>query len=151
VIPLEASTTLRLILSWISIAGSSGPLSIHQTAFSGFTVLVFQLLNTPNAACCPTVWCKSAPRTERSCSTAWRPSFSGTILTSTAAVFVLRRKLLDAHRPYRMWGYPYTLWLFVAVSVWFMADALVTRTLPSMMAILIVATGVGAFRIWRLR
>ena len=66
-------------------------------------------------------------------------------------MFVLRRKLLDAHRPYRMWGYPYTLWLFVAVSVWFMADALVTRTLPSMMAILIVATGVGAFRIWRLR
>ena len=66
-------------------------------------------------------------------------------------MFVLRRKLRDAHRPYRMWGYPYTLWLFVAVSVWFMADALVTRTLPSMMAILIVATGVGAFRIWRLR
>ena len=66
-------------------------------------------------------------------------------------MFVLRRKLLDAHRPYRMWGYPYTLWLFVAVSVWFMADALVTQTLPSMMAILIVATGVVAFRIWRLR
>ena len=66
-------------------------------------------------------------------------------------MFVLRRKLLDAHRPYRMWGYPYTLWLFVAVSVWFMADALVTRTLPSVMAILIVATGVVAFRIWRLR
>ena len=70
---------------------------------------------------------------------------------SVGAVFVLRRKLPDAHRPYRMWGYPYTLWLFVAVSVWFMADALVTQTLPSMMAILIVATGVVAFRIWRLR
>src|SRR5215469_11888798 len=70
---------------------------------------------------------------------------------SVGAVFVLRRKLPDAHRPYRMWGYPYTLWLFVAVSVWFMADALVTQTLPSMMAILIVATGVVAFRIWRFR
>jgi len=68
---------------------------------------------------------------------------------SVGAVFVLRRKLPDAHRPYRMWGYPYTLWLFVAVSFWFMADALLTQTLPSVMAIIIVATGVAAYRIWR--
>jgi APA family basic amino acid/polyamine antiporter len=67
---------------------------------------------------------------------------------SVAAVFVLRRKLPAAHRPYRMWGYPYTLWLFVAVSVWFMADALITQTLPSAMAIVIVATGIAAYRIW---
>ena len=42
---------------------------------------------------------------------------------SVAAVLVLRRKLPDAARPYRMWGYPWTLWLFVASSVWFIADA----------------------------
>jgi APA family basic amino acid/polyamine antiporter len=65
---------------------------------------------------------------------------------SVAAVFVLRRKLPDAPRPYRMWGYPYTLWLFVAVSVWFMADALVTETRPSLMAFVIVAAGVLAYR-----
>ena len=68
---------------------------------------------------------------------------------SVAAVFVLRRKLPNALRPYRMWGYPYTLWLFVAVSVWFMADALVTQTLPSLMAFVIVAAGVVAYRLWR--
>ncbi|MGO9892785.1 MAG: APC family permease [Bryobacteraceae bacterium] len=67
---------------------------------------------------------------------------------SVAAVFVLRRKLPDALRPYRMWGYPYTLWLFVAVSVWFMADALVTQTRPSLMAFVIVAAGVVAYRMW---
>jgi amino acid transporter len=67
---------------------------------------------------------------------------------SVGAVFVLRRKLPDVRRPYRMWGYPYTLWLFVAVSIWFMADALVTQTLPSLMAFVIVATGVVAYRIW---
>ena len=67
---------------------------------------------------------------------------------SVAAVFVLRRKLPDARRPYRMWGYPYTLWLFVAMSVWFMADALVTQTLPSLMAFVIVAAGVVAYKIW---
>jgi APA family basic amino acid/polyamine antiporter len=68
---------------------------------------------------------------------------------SVGAVFVLRRKLPDAHRPYRMWGYPYTLWLFVAVSVWFMADALVTQTRPSLMAFVIVATGGVAYRMFR--
>ena len=64
------------------------------------------------------------------------------------AVFVLRRKLPDLHRPYRMWGYPYTLWLFVAVSVWFMADALVTQTRPSLMAFVIVGAGGVAYRIF---
>ncbi|MGB6723066.1 MAG: amino acid permease [Terracidiphilus sp.] len=65
------------------------------------------------------------------------------------AVLVLRRKLPNALRPYRMWGYPYTLWVFVAVSVWFMADELVTQPRPSLMAFLIVAVGVLASRIWR--
>ena len=65
------------------------------------------------------------------------------------AVFVLRRKLPDMHRPYRMWGYPYTLWLFVAVSIWFMADALVTQTRPSLMAFVIVAAGGAAYRMFR--
>jgi hypothetical protein len=46
-----------------------------------------------------------------------------------------------------MWGYPYTLWLFVAGSVWFMADALVTETVPSVMALLIVAAGAVAYSI----
>jgi APA family basic amino acid/polyamine antiporter len=68
---------------------------------------------------------------------------------SVGAVFVLRRKLPDACRPYRVWGYPYTLGLFVAMSVWFIADALVTQTRPSLMASIIVATGVVAYRVWR--
>jgi APA family basic amino acid/polyamine antiporter len=68
---------------------------------------------------------------------------------SVAAVFVLRRKLPDAVRPYKMWGYPWTLWLFVAVSVWFMADASVAQPGPSSMALLIIAAGVVAYGIWR--
>jgi APA family basic amino acid/polyamine antiporter len=68
---------------------------------------------------------------------------------SVAAVMVLRRKLPDAVRPYRMWAYPWTLWVFVAVSVWFMADAVVTQPLPSAMALVIVATGALVYWIWR--
>jgi APA family basic amino acid/polyamine antiporter len=64
---------------------------------------------------------------------------------SVAAVFVLRRKLAAAARPYRMWGYPWTLALFVAASLWFIADTVVTQPLPSAMAIVIVASGVVAY------
>lgn len=68
---------------------------------------------------------------------------------SVAAVFVLRRKLPQAARPYKMWGYPYTLWLFVAASVWFVVDAFLGQPWPSLMAFVIVATGVLAYWIWR--
>ena len=68
---------------------------------------------------------------------------------SVGAVFVLRRKLPNAVRPYRMWGYPATLWLFVVVSIWFMVNAFVTQPGPSLMACVIVATGVLAYWIWR--
>jgi APA family basic amino acid/polyamine antiporter len=68
---------------------------------------------------------------------------------TVAAVFLLRRKMPDADRPYKMWGYPVTLWAFVAVSVWFMVNAFVTQPLPSLMAFVIVASGVLAYWIWR--
>jgi hypothetical protein len=48
-----------------------------------------------------------------------------------------------------MWGYPYTLWLFVIVSIWFMANALITQPRPSLMAFVIVAAGAAAYRFWR--
>jgi APA family basic amino acid/polyamine antiporter len=68
---------------------------------------------------------------------------------SVAAVMVLRRKMPNAPRPYRMWAYPWTLWLFVAVSLWFMADAVINQPLPSAMALVIVATGAAVYWMWR--
>ncbi len=68
---------------------------------------------------------------------------------SVAAVYVLRRKLPDAKRPYRMWGYPWTLAVFVAASIWFVFTELITETTPSLMAFAIVAAGIVAYRLWR--
>jgi APA family basic amino acid/polyamine antiporter len=68
---------------------------------------------------------------------------------SVGAVLVLRRKLPNAARPYRMWGYPATPLLFVAMSVWFVVNAFVTQPKPSLAACGIVATGVLAYWIWR--
>src|SRR5260370_7468624 len=67
---------------------------------------------------------------------------------TVSAVAVLRRKRPDAHRPYRMWGYPGTLWLFLAASAWFIADAMFGQPGPSFAALLITAAGVPFYLIW---
>ncbi|TAM83806.1 MAG: amino acid permease [Acidobacteria bacterium] len=68
---------------------------------------------------------------------------------SVAAVFVLRRKQPQRERPYKMWGYPYTMCLFVGVSVWFVVDAFLAQPWPAFMAFVIIASGVLAYWIWR--
>lgn len=68
-----------------------------------------------------------------------------------AAVWVLRRKMPDVPRPYRMWGYPGTVWLFLAVSTWFMIDAVINQPVPSAMALLIAAAGLPFYFWWRSR
>ena len=68
---------------------------------------------------------------------------------SVAAVWVFRRKLPHAPRPYRMWGYPYTLWSFLIVSVWFLIDALVNQPKVSFIALLLGAAGIPFYFIWR--
>jgi APA family basic amino acid/polyamine antiporter len=70
---------------------------------------------------------------------------------SVVAVWVLRRKRPDLPRPYRMWGYPYTLWAFVVVSVWFMVDALVNQPITSLIAFGLALAGVPVYLIWRKR
>jgi APA family basic amino acid/polyamine antiporter len=68
---------------------------------------------------------------------------------SVAAVWVLRRKAADAARPYRMWGYPATLWLFIVVSVWFLVDAVVNQPRVSLIAMGLAAAGIPVYYVWR--
>jgi len=68
-----------------------------------------------------------------------------------AAVWVLRRKAPAAPRPYKMWGYPYTMWAFLIVSAWYMADAMVNQPKPSLMAFVVCAAGVPFYVYWRTR
>jgi basic amino acid/polyamine antiporter, APA family len=70
---------------------------------------------------------------------------------SVGAVWVLRRKLPNAMRPYRMWGYPITLWLFIIVSVWFMIDALLNQPKISLIALAITVAGIPFYLVWRRR
>jgi APA family basic amino acid/polyamine antiporter len=65
-----------------------------------------------------------------------------------AGVIVLRHKEPDLARPYRMWGYPVTPVLFVAIACWFLVNMLRTRPLPSVAGLLLIATGIPVYFLW---
>ena len=68
-----------------------------------------------------------------------------------AGVIVLRIKRPDLPRPYRVWGYPVTPVVFVAITCWFLVNMLVTRPTPSLAALLLIASGVPVYLLWTSR
>jgi len=66
-----------------------------------------------------------------------------------AGVLVLRRTQPDLARPYKMWGYPVTPLLFIAVAFGFLGNMLVTRPVPSFAALGLIAAGIPAYFIWQ--
>ncbi len=64
-------------------------------------------------------------------------------------VILLRRRRPDLPRPYRMWGYPVTPILFLAVTLFFLGNTLITRPGPSLAGLALIATGVPVYFLWR--
>jgi basic amino acid/polyamine antiporter, APA family len=65
-----------------------------------------------------------------------------------AAVMVLRRTQPDVLRPYRMWGYPVTPLVFLAITLWFLGNMLVARPGPAFTSLALMLTGVPAYLVW---
>jgi APA family basic amino acid/polyamine antiporter len=66
-----------------------------------------------------------------------------------AGMMVLRHKQPQLERPYRMWGYPATPLLFLAVAAWFLGNTLIEKPGPSLAGLLLIATGVPVYFVWR--
>lgn len=65
-----------------------------------------------------------------------------------AGVMILRRTRPHLPRPYRMWGYPVTSILFLAITGWFLVNMLWTRPVPSLAGLLLIATGIPVYFVW---
>lgn len=61
------------------------------------------------------------------------------------SVWMLRKKFPHVRRPYRAWGYPYTLIIILIIYVWFMITTLITAFVPSMLGLLLTGTGLIYF------
>jgi len=68
-----------------------------------------------------------------------------------AAVFVFRRKLKDAERPYRTFGYPVTPAIFVGIATWFVINTLVERPLHAWVGLVFTLVGVGVYYAFKRR
>ena len=65
-----------------------------------------------------------------------------------AGVIVLRIKQPAWSRPYRMWGYPITPILFLIITGWFLINMIASRPMPSLAALLLIASGVPVYWLW---
>lgn len=70
---------------------------------------------------------------------------------TAAAVFVLRVRQPDAARPYRTTGYPVVPFLYVAITVGVIANAMVTSPAPAWTALAFLALGVPVYLWFRAR
>jgi len=71
------------------------------------------------------------------------------IAMTVAAVFVLRRRRPELHRPYRTAGYPVIPAIFLIGVTTMMANALIKRPSATLLSAGIVAAGLPVYLIWR--
>jgi APA family basic amino acid/polyamine antiporter len=70
-------------------------------------------------------------------------------ILTTSSVFVLRRKMPDAERPYKTIGYPVTPVIFILVGVWLLVNTLQTSPVEAGMGLLLISLGVPVYFYYR--
>ena len=67
----------------------------------------------------------------------------------TSSVFVLRRKMPDAPRPYRTVGYPVMPLVFVLAAAWLVVNTLLNRPVESIAGLALIALGLPIYFYYR--
>ena len=70
---------------------------------------------------------------------------------ATASVYVFRRRMPDAERSYRTWGYPVTPAIFLLVSGWLVVNTLMTTPGRALAGLAFLALGVPFYWYWSSR
>jgi APA family basic amino acid/polyamine antiporter len=74
-----------------------------------------------------------------------------TYMLGAIGIYALRKKMPDAERKYRVWGYPYTPAIFIIFSGMFLVNSVVSNTQNAMMGLALISLGVPVYllRKWR--
>jgi APA family basic amino acid/polyamine antiporter len=70
---------------------------------------------------------------------------------TAASVFVLRRKMPDAPRPYRTLGYPVVPLVFILVAAWLVINTIVTSPVESAAGLTLIALGIPVYLYFKRR
>ncbi len=66
-------------------------------------------------------------------------------------VFVLRKKMPDTPRPYKVWGYPYIPALFVVFSALFLFNTIISDTSDAAMGMFLILLGLPIYFYWKFK
>jgi APA family basic amino acid/polyamine antiporter len=64
-----------------------------------------------------------------------------------ASVFIFRRRLPDAERTYRVWGYPFTPIIFLGVSAWLIITTIYNTPRQSLIGLGLISLGLPVYLI----
>jgi APA family basic amino acid/polyamine antiporter len=64
-------------------------------------------------------------------------------------VFILRRRMPDAHRPYKVWGYPVVPAIFVLFCVGLFCNTIITRPREAAIGLILILTGIPVYFLLR--
>jgi len=60
-------------------------------------------------------------------------------------VFILRRKMPHAHRPYKVWGYPVVPAIFIAFCGYLFFNTIITRPREAAIGLSLILTGIPVY------
>jgi APA family basic amino acid/polyamine antiporter len=63
----------------------------------------------------------------------------------TVSLFLFRKRLPDAQRPYRTWGYPVVPALFLCVTVWLLVNTVLTAPMRSLIGLILICAGLPLY------
>lgn len=66
----------------------------------------------------------------------------------TASVFLFRRRMPDAERPYRAWGYPVVPVLFLLVTAWLLINTMLTAPAQAFIGLGLILLGLPVYYYW---
>jgi APA family basic amino acid/polyamine antiporter len=67
---------------------------------------------------------------------------------TTASLFVFRRTMADAERPYRAWGYPVVPVLFLLVTGWLILNTFIATPAQALTGVVLMAIGAPFYWYW---
>ena len=70
-------------------------------------------------------------------------------MLGAAGVFVLRKKMPEVNRPYKVWGYPIVPAIFVIFSLLFLINSLVSDTQDAAMGSILILLGLPIYLYWK--
>ena len=64
---------------------------------------------------------------------------------TSLGVFILRRKMPDAHRPYKVWGYPFVPAIFILFCIGLFFNTIVTRPREAAIGVILILSGIPVY------